>query len=50
MFRIMSCDAFYDDHPPYEGPAERRCNRNEIDAEAAQQFAILGMTTTLCGK
>ncbi|KAJ4150422.1 hypothetical protein LMH87_011174 [Akanthomyces muscarius] len=48
VFRLMTCDAFYDHHPPYTGDGDR-CARNEIAAGTATQFSILGITTTLCG-
>ncbi|CEJ89683.1 hypothetical protein VHEMI05508 [[Torrubiella] hemipterigena] len=48
VFRVMTCDAFYDDHPPYTGDGDR-CYVNEITAESVTQYSILGMTTTLCG-
>lgn len=48
VFHLMECDAFYDDHPPYEGAGDR-CSRNEITAGTAMQFSILGMSTTICG-
>jgi len=44
----MECDVYYSNHPPYDGPGDR-CNRNEIAAGTATNFAILGMTTSLCG-
>ncbi|ATY59548.1 Major facilitator superfamily transporter [Cordyceps militaris] len=48
VFRLMTCDAFYDRRPPYTGDGDR-CARNEIAAGTATQFSILGITTTLCG-
>ncbi|KAI9897646.1 hypothetical protein N3K66_007502 [Trichothecium roseum] len=48
VFRLMECDVFYDNHPPYEGAGER-CSRNEIAAGTAAQISILGMSTTICG-
>lgn len=45
----MTCDAFYDHHPPYTGDGDR-CARNEIAAGTATQVSILGITTTLCGQ
>lgn len=44
----MECDVFYSRNPPFEGVGDR-CSRNEIAAGTARQFAILGMTTSLCG-
>ncbi|KAM3500474.1 hypothetical protein MY10362_006370 [Beauveria mimosiformis] len=48
VFRLMTCNAYYDHHPPYTGHGDR-CARNEIAAGTATQFSILGITTTLCG-
>ncbi|KAH7307984.1 major facilitator superfamily domain-containing protein [Stachybotrys elegans] len=48
IFHVMTCDDFYDSHPPWTGPGDR-CTRDEIAAGTAAQFSILGMTTTLCG-
>ncbi|KAJ4172097.1 hypothetical protein NW754_007695 [Fusarium falciforme] len=48
VFHLMTCDTFYDSHPPYEGPGDR-CSRDEIAAGTATQFSILGMSTTFCG-
>ena len=44
----MTCDVFYDNHPPYQGPGDR-CHRDEIAAATATQYSILGMSTTICG-
>ncbi|KAI0146215.1 major facilitator superfamily domain-containing protein [Xylariaceae sp. FL1272] len=49
VFRLMECDIFYTHHPPYDGPADMRCHRREIDANTALQFSVLGMTTSLSG-
>ncbi|RFN48028.1 major facilitator superfamily transporter [Fusarium flagelliforme] len=48
VFHLMTCDTFYDSHPPYDGPGDR-CSRDEIAAGTATQFSILGMSTTFCG-
>lgn len=45
----MTCDAYYETHPPFEGPQSRRCSRPEIDSATATQVSILGMSTSLCG-
>lgn len=45
----MSCDAYYETHPPFDGPEARRCFRPEIDSSTATQVSILGMTTSICG-
>ncbi|KAI0544986.1 hypothetical protein F4679DRAFT_562660 [Xylaria curta] len=47
-FRVMVCEEFYKHAPPYEGDGDR-CARNEIDAGAAVQFAIMGSATVFCG-
>ncbi|KAI0465870.1 hypothetical protein F4859DRAFT_507772 [Xylaria cf. heliscus] len=47
-FRVMACDEFYKHAPPYEGDGDR-CARNEVDASAASQIAIMGGATVLCG-
>ncbi|KAF4446988.1 hypothetical protein F53441_9459 [Fusarium austroafricanum] len=44
VFHLMTCDSFYDKHPPYEGPGDR-CSRDEIAAGTATQYSILGMRT-----
>jgi hypothetical protein len=44
----MVCDDYYSHHSPFDGAGDR-CNRNDIAAETAVQFSILGMTTTFCG-
>ncbi|KAI1111716.1 major facilitator superfamily transporter [Nemania sp. NC0429] len=47
-FHVMVCEEFYKHAPPYEGTGDR-CARNEIDAGAATQIAIMGSATILCG-
>lgn len=49
VFHLMTCDSFYETHPPYNGPGDR-CSRDEIAAGTATQYSILGMSTTFCGK
>lgn len=44
----MVCEDYYSHHSPFDGVGDR-CNRNDIAAETATQFSILGMTTTFCG-
>ncbi|KAM5372995.1 hypothetical protein ACJZ2D_007206 [Fusarium nematophilum] len=48
VFHVMTCESFYDTHPPYEGPGDK-CSRDEIAAGTATQYSILGMSTTFCG-
>lgn len=47
-FHLMVCEEFYKHNPPYEGSGDR-CARNEIDAGAAAQVAIMGAATIICG-
>ncbi|KAI1265461.1 major facilitator superfamily domain-containing protein [Xylariaceae sp. FL1019] len=47
-FRLMVCEDYYNHHPPYEGEGDR-CARNEIDAGAAVQIAIMGCATVIVG-
>ncbi|KAI1307083.1 major facilitator superfamily domain-containing protein [Xylaria venustula] len=47
-FHVMVCEEFYKHAPPYEGTGDR-CARNEIDAGAASQVAIMGCATIICG-
>ncbi|KAI2640211.1 major facilitator superfamily transporter [Xylaria nigripes] len=49
VFRLMECDIFYEHNPDFSGPVGQRCLRSEIDAGTAQQFSILGMSTSLSG-
>ncbi|KAI0439334.1 major facilitator superfamily transporter [Xylaria telfairii] len=49
VFRLMECDIFYTHNPPFQGPADERCQRHEIDAGTALQFSVLGMSTSLSG-
>ncbi|KAI1499941.1 major facilitator superfamily transporter [Biscogniauxia marginata] len=43
----MVCEEFYRHAPPWTGPGDR-CARNEIDAGAAAQVAIMGSATIVC--
>ncbi|GAP88438.1 putative MFS general substrate transporter [Rosellinia necatrix] len=47
-FHVMVCEEFYKHAPPYEGTGDR-CARNEVDAGAASQVAIMGAATVICG-
>lgn len=49
VFHEMACDVFYSHNPPWTGPPELRCARDEIASAMATQFSILGMSTTFCG-
>lgn len=44
----MTCDAYYDEHPPYTGDGDP-CSLDEIAAGTATQFSIVGISTTFCG-
>ncbi|KAI8964325.1 MFS general substrate transporter [Daldinia sp. FL1419] len=48
VFRLMECDVFYSNNPPFEGPGDR-CHRREISAGTATQVSILGMSTSFSG-
>lgn len=48
VFHLMTCDVYYDTHPPHQGPGDR-CSHDAITAGTATQFSILGMSTTLFG-
>lgn len=48
MFGVFSCEEYYKTHDD-PGPVPGRCRLPTIDADAAQQVAILGMGTTLFG-
>ncbi|KAK3371071.1 major facilitator superfamily domain-containing protein [Lasiosphaeria ovina] len=47
-FYLMSCDVYYETHPPFEGSGNR-CKVDEIAASTSLQFALLAMSTTVCG-
>ncbi|KAL2061571.1 hypothetical protein VTL71DRAFT_6948 [Oculimacula yallundae] len=47
VFRLMTCQAYYTDHPePSHGD---RCNNHEIEARTARAYGILGASTTFFG-
>jgi hypothetical protein len=48
VFRVMTCDAYYDEHPP-DPTAIDRCAKHEIEAGAARAFALLSASTTMFG-
>ncbi|KAF3764078.1 hypothetical protein M406DRAFT_259543 [Cryphonectria parasitica EP155] len=48
VFRLMECDEFYRNNPPFNGPGDR-CSRTEIDAGTAAQVSLLGILTTVFG-
>lgn len=47
-FRIMTCDAYYEDHAP-DVNAIDICAKREIEAGAARSFAVLAASTTIFG-
>jgi MFS family permease len=48
-FRIMTCDAYYEDHEPDSNPAIDICAKREVEAGAARSFALLAASTTIFG-
>jgi MFS family permease len=48
VFRVMTCDAYYDEHTP-DPNAIDRCAKHEIEAGAARAFALLSASTTIFG-
>ena len=48
VFRLMECDIYYENHPPFAGIGDR-CSVNAVTANTATQFAILGISTTFAG-
>lgn len=48
VFRIMTCDAYYETHQP-DPAATDRCANREIEAGAARSFAVLAASTTIFG-
>jgi MFS family permease len=48
VFRVMTCDAYYEKHDSDPADGER-CAKREIEARAARAFALLAASTTLFG-
>ncbi|KAG9248995.1 major facilitator superfamily domain-containing protein [Calycina marina] len=48
VFRLMTCEAYYDDHPEHVGGGER-CSVREIEAATARAVSLLGTSTTFFG-
>jgi MFS family permease len=48
MFRLMTCEAYYEKHTP-DPAAMDRCAKREIEAGAARAFALLAASTTIFG-
>jgi MFS family permease len=48
VFRIMTCDAYYEHHKPDPNAADI-CAKREIEAGSARSFALLAASTTIFG-
>lgn len=49
VFRLMTCDAYYENHP-LPGPEKGdRCAVPEIEASSARAIALVGASTMICG-
>jgi MFS family permease len=48
VFRVMTCDAYYEEHTP-DPNAIDRCAKREIEAGASRAFALLAASTTIFG-
>lgn len=48
VFRVMTCDAYYEHHTPDPNAADI-CAKREIEASAARAFALLAASTTIFG-
>ncbi|KAL5116692.1 hypothetical protein ACEQ8H_005441 [Pleosporales sp. CAS-2024a] len=48
VFRVMTCDAYYEHHAP-DADAIDRCAKREIEAGASRAFALLAASTTIFG-
>lgn len=48
VFRIMTCEAYYENHAPDPNDMDR-CAKREIEAGAARAFALLAASTTIFG-
>jgi MFS family permease len=49
VFRIMTCDAYYEDHEPDPNSAVDICAKREIESGTARSFALLAASTTIFG-
>ena len=49
VFRIMTCEAYYETHPPPGPDVKDRCSIHEVEAGTARALALLGASTTLFG-
>ncbi|KAH8601063.1 major facilitator superfamily domain-containing protein [Bisporella sp. PMI_857] len=48
VFRVMTCEAYYENHPE-PLPGSDRCGNREIEADTARAVALLGTSTTFFG-
>lgn len=48
VFRLMTCDAYYKNHPE-PAPSLDRCGNHEIEAGTARAVSLLGASTTMFG-
>ncbi|KUJ13212.1 MFS general substrate transporter [Mollisia scopiformis] len=48
VFRLMTCDAYYETHPE-PGPGFDRCSNHEIEAGTARAVSLVGASTTFFG-
>lgn len=48
VFRLMTCEAYYETHPE-PGAGHDRCSNREIEAGTARAVSLLGTSTTFFG-
>ncbi|KAH8754409.1 major facilitator superfamily domain-containing protein [Hyaloscypha sp. PMI_1271] len=48
VFRLMTCEAYYTNHP-LPPPGGDRCNNHQIEASTATAVSLLGVSTTFFG-
>ncbi|GAB7363451.1 hypothetical protein MBLNU230_g3725t1 [Neophaeotheca triangularis] len=49
IFRVMTCEAYYKQHPDQSLPGSDRCSIPQIEAATARAVSLLGMSTTFFG-
>ena len=49
LFRLMTCEAYYETHPANPGHGTDRCSIPQIDAGTARAVSLLGCSTTFFG-
>jgi len=49
VFRLMTCEAYYQTHHDASAPGSDRCDVRDIEAGTARAVALLGASTTLFG-